>query len=130
MDDGCEFQTSDNPVCCTNANARFIMPADPSNVLTLPLDNKHKLFLMPFADKGSKHLLMRHNVTGTFCFTEKLTTNHQQSKNAERFVLGTDFALKDFIRDKDKYDKPLTKEQEESFKKIEEAFKRIQDLEI
>jgi hypothetical protein len=127
MDDDCEFITSDNPVCCVNLNTPHVMPADPSNVLILPLDHKHKLYLMPYADNSTKNLLMRHNHKGVMCYSEKLTANHQQVKNGERFILGRESALLTSLIDKQKHDRQPTEEELEKFKQIDEMYKKLVD---
>lgn len=111
VDDNCEFITSDNPVTYTNVNGGQIAPFDPSNILKLPLDNKHMLFLMPYSDKDTKHLLLRHNVSGMMCFTEKLTSNFQQFENSERFMLGSDSSLKGYLATKEISERPISEEE-------------------
>ena len=111
IDDDCEFVTSDNPVSYNNLNCEQVAPFDPGNILTLPLDRKHKLFLMPYSDEETKHHLTRHNVSGTMCFSEKLTSNYEQSTNAERFMLGNETALLSYLQTKEATKKPLPEEE-------------------
>ncbi|MFW5871614.1 MAG: DUF4238 domain-containing protein [bacterium] len=132
LDDAdCEFVTSDNPVSYNNLNLKHVAPFDPSNILTLPLDSKHKLFLMPHAKENEKHYLARHNVRGTMCYSEKLTSNYEQSRNAERFMLGNESALLSYLETKEETEKPLPeKEVERSKKAFNEILERAKKLGI
>lgn len=129
MDDDCEFVTSDNPVSYYNLNCEHIAPFDPKNILTLPLDCKHKLFLMPYAEQDEKHRLARHNVSGSMCYSEKLTSNYEQSTNAERFMLGKESALLNYLQTKEDTEKPLPEEevvkQTQTFNEILERAKKL-----
>lgn len=49
--DDCEFITSDNPVLYSSIETNLNSPFNPENILCLPIDNKHVLLLMPYADK-------------------------------------------------------------------------------
>jgi len=122
VDDDCEFVTSDNPVSYNQLNCEHIVPFDPKNILTLPLDSKHKLFLMPYAEHDEKYVLARHNVSGTMCYSEKLTSNYEQSTNAERFMLGKESALLSYLKTKEETEKPLP---EEEVTKHKQAFNEI-----
>lgn len=129
VDDDCEFVTSDNPVSYNNLNCEHIAPFDPRNILTLPLDTKHKLFLMPYAEDDEKHHLARHNVSGTMCYSEKLTSNYEQSTNAERFMLGKESALLSYLQTKEETEKPLPEEEvtrsKQAFNEILERAKKL-----
>ncbi|HEX6983000.1 MAG TPA: DUF4238 domain-containing protein [Balneolaceae bacterium] len=86
------FITSDNPVVIHSDKKGFIMPGDPNNTLSLPLDNKFMLYLMPssaFPFSAETNRILRDKKEGIICQTEKLTANFLQIKNAERFLLGT-----------------------------------------
>jgi len=128
VDDNCGFITSDNPVICSNIKAGFIAPADPTNILKLPLDNKHMLFLMPYADANTRHLLIRHNVSGTMSFTEKLTSNYEQFKNSERFILGTNSAIKSYLRTKKASESSLSPEENMKLKSYDDLIQKCKDL--
>lgn len=118
MDDDCELVTSDNPVSYNNVGGGgHIAPFDPKNVLSLPLDSKHILSLMPYADEESKHFLIRNQISGKMCLTQKLTSNSQQSTNAERFMLGNESALLSYLNTKEEMERPLSKEEAEEHKK-------------
>lgn len=128
VDENCEFITSDNPVVYSNINSGHVAPFDPTNILKLPLDNKHMLFLMPYSDKETKHLLLRHNVSGTMCFTEKLTSNYEQFRNSERFLLGSDSSLKGYLATKEISERPLTEEENLKMKSFGDLIQKGKDL--
>lgn len=100
MEKDCEFVTSDNPVAYSNTGLGGAMPFDPDNLLSLPLDNKHLLTLMPFADSETKSLIVRNNEAGSSCFMQSLISNYDQFKSSERFMLGTDTGLKSYLSTK------------------------------
>lgn len=130
VDENCEFITSDNPVVYSNINSGHAAPFDPTNILKLPLDNKHMLFLMPYSDKETKHLILRHNVSGTTCFTEKLTSNYEQFRNSERFLLGSDSSLKGYLATKEISERPLTEEENLKMKSFGDLIQKGKDLEL
>lgn len=106
MNDDCEFVTSDNPVIYSGTGLGRAMPFDPDNLLSLPLDNKHRLTLMPFADSETKSLIIRTNESGNSCFMQKLTSNYEQLKSSERFMLGSEPGLKSYLKTKEWSEKP------------------------
>ena len=128
VDENCEFITSDNPVVYSNINSGHAAPFDPTNILKLPLDNKHMLFLMPYSDKETKHLILRHNVSGTTCFTEKLTSNYEQFRNSERFLLGSNSSLKGYLATKEISERPLTEEENLKMKSFGDLIQKGKDL--
>jgi hypothetical protein len=126
-----KFITSDNPVVATNLETRQVMPFDPSNILKLPLDEKHMLLLIPEGHKATKNILFRKSITGTIGNMEKLTSNYGQMKQAERFILGNEQALKNYLSTKEHSERPLTKEElEKTSKGLEEIIKKGKDLGI
>lgn len=106
-----EFITSDNPVILQNLKGGHITPFDPSNIMKLPLDKKHVLFLIPDADEDARNLIVRHNVSGLFCKTEKLISNTEQFQKADRFILGDDSSLNSYLQTKDLAERPLTEDE-------------------
>ncbi len=83
---------------------------------------------MPYSDKETKHLLLRHNVSGTMCFTEKLTSNYEQFRNSERFILGTDISLKGYLATKEISERPLTEEENIKMKSFGDLIQKGKDL--
>lgn len=105
------FITSDNPVVIQSENKGHIMPFDPKNILTLSLNNKFLLYLMPSnISPIETNYIARDHKTDLLCRTEELTANFLQIRNANRFLLGE----KEFI------DKALEqKKTNDSFKDFE-----------
>lgn len=85
------FITSDNPVVIQSENKGHIMPFDPENILSLPLNNKFFLYLMPSnisPIKTETNYIARDRKTDLLCRTEELTANFLQIRNTNRFLLG------------------------------------------
>lgn len=106
-----EFITSDNPVTYNKSEQHHIAPFDPKNILKLPLDSKHLLYLMPYADAQTSHIISRNMANDSICLTEKLISNYEQFCNAERFLLGSESSLKGYLALKDVSEKPITDEE-------------------
>ena len=94
------FITSDNPVSISNNYSQHIAPFDPTNVLKIPLDNDHLLHLMPFANDSNKRIIIRNNLNGILSYTQNLTSNYEQFQNSERFLVGNNSSLKNFLKQK------------------------------
>lgn len=107
LDDNCEYITSDNPVTYSHLTDENSAPFDNDNLLNLPLDSKHLLSLIPDPNVDFKHRLFRVNKQGKLAFNSKLTSNYQQMKNAERFILGNDSSLKGYLKTKEETEKPI-----------------------
>jgi len=127
-EDDADFVTSDNPVTVTNPMVDRVMPFDPKNILRLPLDSKHMLILMPNGEKETLNIIFRNEVKGSICNMERLTSNFQQMKMAERFLFGSEKSLKGYLKTKDETERPLTKEEQEKFKGINELIQKGRDL--
>ncbi|MBI3219875.1 MAG: DUF4238 domain-containing protein [Bacteroidetes bacterium] len=127
-DDYSEFTTSDNPVVYSKVDTSNLSPFDPSNLLSLPLDNKHKLVLMPYADHETKKLIFRSNETARSCFNQKLNSNYEQWTNAERFMLGTKTGLTSYLSTKEETERPLTQTEIKPTDKLDELIKRAKKL--
>lgn len=117
-----EFVTSDNPVVAQNNNPRRIAPFDPTNVLELPLDSKHKLILMPECSEELKNRIFRRTSISPFSEIEKLTANYLQMQNSERFIFGSKSALESYLATKQESERPIGKEESSAdiFKKLKE----------
>jgi hypothetical protein len=62
------------------------------------------------------------------CFTEKLTSNYEQFRNSERFILGSDSSLNGYLATKEISEKPLTKEENLQYKSFGDLIKKGKDL--
>jgi hypothetical protein len=106
-DENLELVTSDNPVIASNNNPERIMPFDPTNILKLPLDSKHILMLMPESLKGLENRIFRRNSVRPISEFDKLTSNHSQMQNSERFMFGSQSALKSYLDTKEESERPI-----------------------
>lgn len=122
----CEFITSDNPVIVQNIKGR-LMPFDPTNTMKIPLDKKHMLLLMPYANEDDKKYLVRHNVKGDFCYTKKMTSNTEQFENSERFILGEKSSLLGYLKTKELTEKPLSAEELKGLTSFADIIKKAKD---
>lgn len=123
----CEFITSDNPVLIQNTKGR-VMPFDPTNTMKIPLDKKHMLLLMPYANEADKKYLVRHNVKGDSCYTKKLTSTTEQFESSERFILGEKSSLLGYLKTKELAEKPLSAEELKGLTSFEDIIKKAKDL--
>lgn len=127
-----EFITCDNPVSYFRVGVNEIMPFDPRNVLSLPLDKKHLLMLMPYTDDQTKHLIMRTTFDGKMALNQKITSNFTQWRNSERFILGGRESILSYLATKEETEKPLTPEElknlEPRRKAFDEVVKKAKDL--
>lgn len=92
VEDNCELITSDNPVIMQNEKLSKLMPFDPTNILKLPLDRRHMLILTPRLEHNDLHSILRQNISG-----ESTNLNSSQFEKAERFVLGDNNALNNYL---------------------------------
>jgi hypothetical protein len=127
-DDNCEFITSDNPVTLMNINGGHIAPFNPENILQLPLDNKHILLLMPYADHNTRNIIIRSNEKGAMSFTKKLTANYAQFLNSERFILGTKSGLASYISTKEKTERPISENEFKKLNTMNNLFQQFKDM--
>jgi len=130
LDDDCEFISSDNPVVLQNIKSGHIAPFDPTNIMKLPIDKKHMLFLMPYGTEEAKHLIVRHNVSGIFCKTEKLISNTEQFQKADRFILGDDNSLISYLKTKDIAERPLSDDELKKLTSFDDYIKKGKELGI
>lgn len=129
MDEDCEFITSDNPVIYSSVNGKQLAPFDAENILQLPLDKKHTLLLMPYADDETKYIISRSNRSGHMCYTQKLTSNYSQFLSADKFILGNESSIKGYLATKEETEKPLTEEQIKKFDEIDaELDKKLREI--
>jgi hypothetical protein len=101
IDSDTEYITSDNPVIAFNPTNNRIRPFDYTNFLKLPLNNKFLLTLIPNSDKSLRNTINRKDFSGSIGTIERLTSNYEQMSSSERFILGSEKALKQYITTKD-----------------------------
>ncbi|MES2764219.1 MAG: DUF4238 domain-containing protein [Bacteroidota bacterium] len=127
LDDNCEFITSDNPVLVQSINGGRTTPFDPKNLIKVPLDKKHMLLLMPYAEKDTMHRIIRHNETGVVCNVKTLTSNSSQFTNSERFVLGAESSLNIYLDTKTSYERKPTEDELKSLSSFDELIQKAKD---
>jgi len=123
---GPEYITSDNPVTLYNIESRHVAPFDPKNIISMPLNGQYKVVLLPYENPG---FISRISHDDNMSYSEVLTNGYEQLGSSEKFVLGTENGLKEFIEIKKRTDKlpDISKEQQE---KLEEIKKIARDLGI
>lgn len=123
-----EFITSDNPVSVHNGGIDRLIPFDPTNVMRLPLDNKHTLFLMPEGSKEFKNRIFRNTMKKTVSSMERLTYNYRQSTDSEKFIFGSKSSLTSYLATKELSEKPMSKKDFEKTKDIKYLMEKGKDL--
>jgi hypothetical protein len=127
LDDGKEneFITSDNPVSYYRVGVNEIIPFDPMNILSVPLDKKHILMLMPYGDAQTNKMIFRRTETAMTSFSQKLTANYSQWNNSEKFIFGTENGLKGYLAKKEETERPLTPEELNKAESRQKAFEEV-----
>lgn len=98
-----ELLTSDNPVIAFNNLHDKFMPFDPSNILSLPLDSEHILYLIPH-DKQDKEI-HREEFCDALAYSEIQESNTRQAMQSERFMFGSKSGLEMYLDLKDEREK-------------------------
>jgi hypothetical protein len=126
-ENGDEFITSDNPVIASNLSERRFMPFDPKNTLKLPLDNKHMLMLIPEGIAGQEDLIFRRTTKSAFSTMDRLVGNFEQMNNSEKFIFGSNRALKSYLKTKKETEDPI-QEEDKKLESMADFLKRIDEL--
>ncbi len=91
--DRTELITSDNPVTAVNILQDNLVPFDPQNILSLPLDSEHILYLIPDNDTHERNSIYRTEFDGSMGYNEIIISNYEQAKLSERFIFGSKTSL-------------------------------------
>ena len=124
----CRFITSDNPVVLRNSRNVKIIPFDRHNTITLPLDEKHKLMIMPTSEPSEQNLIVRHTTFGTWADLDMIVSNGLQLENSEKFILGSEENLKEYLLLKKEFERPMTKSEKSETKTNEEILNKIKSV--
>ncbi len=124
----CNFITSDNPVILSNSSGKNIMPFDKDNIITLPIDEKHKLMIMPSREPSERDLIVRHTTGGNWSDFNMMISNANQMGNSEKFILGTESAIKDYILMRKETERPMTETEKEETKTLKGLFDKIKTI--
>nr|MCS3814774.1 hypothetical protein [Mucilaginibacter sp. X4EP1] len=94
-----ELITSDNPVIMHSVENNPFDLFDPTNIISLPLDNKHYLTIFPNTEEVMLDTIHRTDRDKWFA----LTTNIQVEKNCEDWILGKPNSVIAHLADQIKY---------------------------
>lgn len=112
-----ELITSDNPVDIHSGVQNSFYLFDPTNVIQIPLDRRHYLFIYPNTEKGQSNKIFREVRDKTFA----LVLNHSIHKNAEMWIIGYPNTVEKHIKDQKKYNEP----NEENEKWVEDIKEKV-----
>jgi len=90
------FITSDHPVGIWNQNDGIIVPFSPTNVLSLPVNNKYRIDLYPPSDIRGKNHIARVVHSGLMATAEAAVSNDIQFQQCEYYLLGDQKTLDHF----------------------------------
>lgn len=123
-----EFITTDNPVIATNPFRESTKPFDPQNILKLPLDSKHILYLMPDSTGMTQNTVYRKELTGEMCNMEKLVANFELMNLSERFLFGTKTALSSYLKTKELSERPMDQNEHSDMKTFQDMIAKGKEL--
>jgi hypothetical protein len=92
------YITSDNPVTCNNISGGHIMPIDPTNIFSLPLNKDYHLTILPNNSEW-REVICRNTYAKDVALFSRVALNSGQIQNAQRFILGDFESLKGFFDD-------------------------------
>jgi len=93
--DDIELITSDNPVIMHSVVGNPFDVFDPTNIINLPLDNKHYLTIFPNTESSLPDRTFRIERDKMFA----LSTNLQIEENSEEWIIGKPGSIKEHIAD-------------------------------
>lgn len=117
--DNIDLITSDNPVIMHSIKGNTFNLFDPSNMISLPLDNKHYISIFPNTEAAMLDTIYRADRDLWFA----LTTNLQVEKNCEDWILGKPCSITAHFIDQIKYNE----ETAENWKSVENMRERAED---
>lgn len=117
--------TSDNPVIMHSIIGNPFSLFDPTNMISLPIDNKHFLTIFPNTESSLTDRIFRGERDKWFCFT----TNLEIERNSEEWVLGKPGSIKAHF-EAQKHFGASTEENLLSLKGIEEKASDLNELSI
>lgn len=120
-----EFITSDNPVIASNNKVQRLIPFDPDNMLRLPIDSKHILILIPDPSGPVLDGIFRNPLNGIQAGVERLTSNYQEMKFSENFIIGSKSGLEKYLATKELSEKKRTDDELNDEKVIKSELKKL-----
>lgn len=91
--------TSDNPVIMDSVVGNSFNVFDPTNIISLPLDNKHYLSIFPNTESSMIDRIFRSDRDKWFA----LTTNLEVERSSEDWIIGKPYTITDHLKDQVKY---------------------------
>ena len=111
-----------------NPYQKRLIPFDEENILKLPLDNKHILYLFPYFGKDTHKLINRTNISGKMAKMEKLVTNYELVSMAQRFIFGSKSGLISYLATKEKSERTLTDKENREIKSYKDILNKGEEL--
>jgi Protein of unknown function (DUF4238) len=90
-----QYLTSDRPVDIMDPDNKQLIPMNPLNFLTLPIDSNHLLSLIPDCHPTMRYKIIRDKSEDFYLM---LTHNIRQARKADNFLFGSEVGLKTFVR--------------------------------
>jgi hypothetical protein len=97
--DDIDLITGDNPVLMHSVSGRPFDIFDPTNIIEVPLDNKHFLTIFPNTESSITNMIFRGERNRLFA----LTTNLDIEENCDDWILGKPDSITKHIKDQIKY---------------------------
>ncbi len=97
--DDIELITSDNPVCIHSVEGKEFDVFDPTNIISLPLDRRHFLTIMPNSVGTAGNRIYRSNRDKWFA----LLMNLEVQENCEEWIIGFPNSIQKHLTDQIKY---------------------------
>lgn len=118
------YLTSDNPVICENISRGHIMPIDPTNIFSMPIDKAHHLTIIPNQPEWH-HTVCRNIYAADISIFPKIATNSKQIQNCQRFILGDHNSFKGYFEDD-----ALMKNPDAKTKHLQDLLSKIAGMEL
>ena len=93
-----EFLTSDNPVNARGEKSGYVMPIDPTNTFSIPINSQFLLLLRPWAGELDQNMIGRMDERALMAAVQSSVNNVYQNAQSTRFVLGSKTALEEYHR--------------------------------
>jgi hypothetical protein len=97
LSDGYEYVTSDNPVIVRNNETKQPIPFDPTNILSMPIDNKHLVQLRSMGNEVNPLMLCLAKEEPLISKASSMINNHSQASQADKLILGSETGLRQLL---------------------------------
>lgn len=91
------FLASDNPVRIHSSSAGIVAPFNNTDLLSLPINEKYRIELVPGIKAAEPHLIHRTHLFGQEAADEVFDNNSRQFAEADRLILGRRAVLESFL---------------------------------